>query len=657
MRPVSLVLRRLSVLVPALLITLTACTDDLPTRTDDAATISRAAEPAARGIGSTEVRDIVSVPAFDLALSVSGDLTPGSAVRVEAVAGPNLPAPNAELALYLPELAIAQRTGPADFRVPQGVPLPSQARRALSLAEGQVGSLSSRHVVLHPGYYRAHAVALDTVTPELEFVEAAAGSFVQTEAHREVWLLVREGGGEVTEAFERDLIPEGMRPQPGPFRPSGVEPGLPGLTRSPDSEEDRRETRVASLGHRVLNFLRSTLRAVGARPTSVPGAAPAASSAPYEYQVVYFDDNSVMRPLPGALVEITHYPEFNGSLTDYENDTIETEAVTDSEGRFQVDCFTTYNNYTASVRVSDKFNILVQPTSVGSDNGNYDDCSNGTNLERQIISDSKPSHVYVNMKATMDSSRSLLGRSRGLLQVELDPNADNSFYSRSDDQVTIKSSDVDGHVFGSFGLFVAAHEYGHAVHEKALGGINDTSNCSEHEVPEPSSLSCALSEGFADYHAVATAGPDASWHFAISRRAFTKVEEYDGSQSYDPAEIEGAFAAFLFDVTDPAFNEEQSGSAHDSIAYPGNYVAGIIESCQADGAPASGTDHSVHCFEQAVRSEVLTHSNPEFFPARTFPPSSVGESASEPADWDLSELRSLWLVNIYDYEGPRPIGG
>lgn len=164
---------------------------------------------------------------------------------------------------------------------------------------------------------------------------------------------------------------------------------------------------------------------------------------------------------------------------------------------------------------------------------------------------------------------------------------------------------------------------------------------SPHYLDGPHNLRCAFSEGFADYHGAATR-PDLGSYIYRSRiesNAYYPGTRYHGSDG-DPNDgsiIEGAVAAFLYDLTDPA-NE-----SHDQVQYPGSYVADIIRTCKTPVYRANGVDHLVYCFEQIVDSAISS----SYFRTRSSPPSSISESATEPAGWSRSAIRTLWLRNLY----------
>ena len=163
--------------------------------------------------------------------------------------------------------------------------------------------------------------------------------------------------------------------------------------------------------------------------------------------------------------------------------------------------------------------------------------------------------------------------------------------------------------------WVAAHEYGHAYHHRALGGIHYSvpGNCSRHDIEEASSWECAYAEGFADYAGdVGTGNP------------------------HDHGEIEGNVAALFHDLID---STNESG---DKTSYSAYYVGRVFESCRADGKQSRDVTDFVWCLENRVNEDVHESAFPDGPPA----PGSVSESASEPDDWDADDIRSTWHKNV-----------
>jgi len=138
-----------------------------------------------------------------------------------------------------------------------------------------------------------------------------------------------------------------------------------------------------------------------------------------------------------------------------------------------------------------------------------------------------------------DKSRglSLFGIGRSFISIDIQ-NCGNSYYSPTDDKIVICNTDI----WDDFGIFTQAHEYGHAFHEKALGGNT-------------------------------------------------------GGTSFEGSLIEAAYAAFLYDLTDNV------SEVRDSISAPGSYVGDLIRTCQAryvNWIRANGPDLIAYCAENAI---------------------------------------------------------
>lgn len=115
------------------------------------------------------------------------------------------------------------------------------------------------------------------------------------------------------------------------------------------------------------------------------------------------------------------------------------------------------------------------------------------------------SRVFTNMLKSISNSRALLGYSRGGIRVAVHagPGPAPAWYRSFYDDIEI----WEVAVWGSYGKFTAGHEYGHALHEKALGGNVAAGSCPrEHRLSIQSNRRCAFSEGFADFHAAVTIG-------------------------------------------------------------------------------------------------------------------------------------------------------
>ena len=250
------------------------------------------------------------------------------------------------------------------------------------------------------------------------------------------------------------------------------------------------------------------------------------------------------------------------------------------------------------------------------------------------------------------------GHSRGRVSWQLHfERGRNASYNRWTDKITLAWLAAEHPRF----RWVAAHEYAHALHEKALGGLFGkfrTPGCSDHEITLPSSYERALSEGFADY--AGTVGsvtddypdgyygecfeyfgtPDAPWNWCRNVTHERKPE------------IEGWVAALFMDLIDDNYNYEgfYDDAFDDKTHYGGYYVAGVFKSCEARRGnfldpwkKRSKVYDYVWCLEEYVHKP--THE-------RVFPDTPVPDTAKhkrppeQPSDWNALHIRQTWLRNL-----------
>jgi hypothetical protein len=193
------------------------------------------------------------------------------------------------------------------------------------------------------------------------------------------------------------------------------------------------------------------------------------------------------------------------------------------------------------------------------------------------------------------------------------------------------------------GVFVAAHEYGHAFHEKALGGNHGGCGGEDHFFSQESSFPCAYSEGFANYYAAVTRGAETgSFYTRIdSPNTFTQ-----GAAS------EQAVAAFYFDVTDPVGSGPEAD--WDVIQYPGTYISELIQTCEelSGVAPqylswnrAMGVDAIIYCMERYIDPEAKFN---YFGDGNNRIIWDFREGATEPGGASqASDVRRCWKHNLY----------
>ena len=167
------------------------------------------------------------------------------------------------------------------------------------------------------------------------------------------------------------------------------------------------------------------------------------------------------------------------------------------------------------------------------------------------------------------------GRSRKMVKWKLnfDPKNRKSVYNRLTDKITLAWRTLDWSLF----RWVVAHEYGHAYHHKALGGMFDAPKCSDHWFDKVTSYGCALSEGFANYTGVVGSDgyyKDCFEHFGDSDRPGASFCRKGSRPLGDKPKIEGHITALIMDLID---EEEESG---DWVEYPAKYVATVFKTCE-----------------------------------------------------------------------------
>ncbi len=207
---------------------------------------------------------------------------------------------------------------------------------------------------------------------------------------------------------------------------------------------------------------------------------------------------------------------------------------------------------------------------------------------------------------------------RERIAFEVDFNMATARYYGSSDRITFGSGDYQS-------VWVAAHEFGHGFHHKALGGLWTTQNCSSHDIDQGSSYTCALSEGFADYAANVGRGDPQHWEY----------KHYTDS-GYDDAEIEGNIAALLHDLID------SNADSSDRTSYPADYIADVFETCRAGGRKRNDVTDLVWCLENRVNEDV----HDSGFPRGPDAPPSASESATEPGTWNVAHIRAVWWKNV-----------
>jgi hypothetical protein len=566
------------------LLILAACSDDIagPDATGDVAARKQAAS------GATPEQ--VAVDRFAIALDVEGSFRPGDPIDVTFAVSALYDSPAAVVALRMPDVVHARANGWSGVQMRPGMRFEPVLEVREVMAAGSRVERRATVTIAKPGYYRI-IVAADA--PGASNV-LATGGFIHNSAYAEAWVLIDEGGGGTTSTYEPALLGDSVAPQPGP-------------------RQLRRRSRDAA------GAVPSMSSMTALTPGMVTG-----------YAVYHHPITGEVLPVPGLKIESCIYDSYEdncyGGYDPY----------TDATGYFELWCPTEYTqrlDFEARYRSA----AVVNYNPIGGYQMWSTDCANGADGSFNLVP--HEAHAFVTLNRVAAASTSLFGVSRQPVDLRF-WTENKSYYNRGwsigpwgeIDHIQLSI----GAVFTDFGFFTMAHEFGHAMLHRALGGSPDIpDSCKEHDFSTVEAATCAFSEGFADYYAVATLGEETGELFYLEHNLYYFAGQ-DGSRK------EHSVAAFLWDLTDPA-NE-----AHDQVQYPGTYIAGILRTC--DVAPKTGgyfdrnrLEHVIYCLERQVDASV----RPRFTDPWILSIGFQRESAVEPPTWSRPAIRTLWMRNLY----------
>jgi len=590
-----------------------ACSDN------ETLTEPRVARPAAAVADRGENSDLFSAPRFDVNVSFVGPVRLGSPMQIAVDVKANLATPQAELRVTLPEVEAARISewGP-QFRLPVGVRLPALASKEMSLGRGQVVREVASVVIPKPGYYRV-VVSARSVSDEAASVD---GRPVQNVGVREAWMWVDSMGGRVTDQFDRAVFPKGAIQELGPIR-------------FPGSEADR--SRGAKQPSRELESV----------------ALASTTAAGYLYEAVYYNSEAGRYE---PVVNSAWYANFYNAWDDqigYQG------GYTDAAGRFTVECIDGWASWYDGEVLLDDVNIDILSGHAGISAAYTGRC--GNTVPVQVQTGSMEGRVFTNMAGTASKAPTRFGRTRPVLPVRVDPNASNSFYDPSADQITIRSTAGSDHVWGSFGIFTSAHEYGHAYHYRAIEPWR-TYSCSNntHFWTETENLSCAFVEGFADFVAMWLEGDRlVTSPFGGDYGVENNVDEIGGRTNPPPngdgGRVEAAVAAFLYDLVDgdaeldSPSNTAGSPESFDGAVFPASWIADVIQYCRLK-PPApfvtftrlDGADELVYCLE----SNLSAYTESQRFSTAWRQYQGLSFERTLPT-FDQGMIRRLWKYDMY----------
>jgi hypothetical protein len=225
--------------------------------------------------------------------------------------------------------------------------------------------------------------------------------------------------------------------------------------------------------------------------------------------------------------------------------------------------------------------------------------SEGCNRSTQLAATDVPqATVYAELWRTITASRALLGTTYARPKIGVWMNGTTTAYFPQRDSIYI----APPFTTGSDAVWATSHEYGHALHEKGLGGLaglvcSTRSITNGHKV-----ITCALNEGFAVFHSFATRTTAVSSYDQAHNGAYWGVGDTN-----DGAMVAGPIASFLLDLIDGTGSDRVGARTFsDQVTLSGPYLAKLIRTCEIFSSSrywhrANGIDHWIYCVERGVR--------------------------------------------------------
>lgn len=545
----------------AALMTAAACSDDdLPT-----------AAPPVDGAGVGELSAPRAVARFGVEVQANGSFRPGQPIQITVQARANLRTTDAEVRLVLPEAAALKRGGGERMVMrPNEAPQPELSERQ-GMARGQSLTRTATITIPKPGYYQVIA-SVEQHSDVTQDERDAGGLPASNIEHDVIWLWISESGGRATEDFEPERFPAGTHEVAGPLTPeTEARPGAGERATGPVVPRSS-GARMSHSGYAGYVDTHATYinQDAGGAATPIPNAR-------YEYYI-YKADGTYVETRPGTTG--SDGLTFTACYTD---------PATGTPGRYRLRVFLDNER-------------LALSTPIGIDVGGYFSTDCGRVMTSQATTEDAKmrSHVYVNLDRDIRRSDTFFGHQRPKITVRVEHAAYSTYDWHTTQQLIIDTTTDNiyytSQVWGQYGQFVQAHEYGHAFQYFLEPTVKQSYY---YDCPNPHDMhistyhGCALAEGFPDYYAVTVAG-------SFTGAYLTDIENgvYSPASPGNGSKTEGAVASFLYDMTDPA-NE-----THDQTAYSGFYVAEVLRTCEVSiggtWVHQRGIDHLIYCFLNAV---------------------------------------------------------
>ena len=575
--------------------------------------------PANQLESTAAVRDLIQGefapnPRIDLVVSATGEFRPADPISVSVSAVGRHTATSLQITVDV---------------IGDSTPYVGSGARRLGTISGSLQRSQAMHRtgIVHrfrnPGYYWITANARATGPESVD----GDRSPIQDEVSEGLWILISENEGRVTSSFDPTIVNTGTS-QPRYLRFGSYGEFITG----PPTTPNQGATGPAG-SHIAVSMVSPAARGTRFVPTgTVTPVGPASMQVGYSGRLTYVEPGSQvtdLRPIPNHPISsrcvwpIAYYPQ----------------VYTDANGYF------TFN-------VSCQYGLLVNAGPALAGNG-YTSVTgwNGAAavLEGYIagpgyvmdyrVGNSFAGAAYTRINLAASRAVQRYGRSRPVVTVWAGEQGDTlkTYYSTQFDRIQInalRAIDQDG-------IFVAAHEYGHAYQYVASEPWNSYF-CSDtgHVEYVAYTRSCAYVEGFADFFAMWLLGD------LLVARDGELEQGVNWGGGVQGLHVEGAFAAFLLDLVDTANDPDGLPGDDDTMSYPASWIEQNMRACGGSSfTRLDGPDQFIYCVERVLNDARSYAPLPYRADWRIF--SGFASFPGAPQGYDQQRIRAGWLWNLY----------
>jgi hypothetical protein len=585
----------------------TACTEDQSRQGPNEEPVK--SESTANQMAQPEHREFPTIVRLEPKVAAIGKLQPNVPIRIRASIKANRAAVTGSYELW----SLDEEDSGVIGATAKGKPK-LMKKESAGLGRGGQRQLEATITFTKPGYYRIQVRTFGS-SPEPRM---SGDTTIVDAGSALLRILVDEKGGRVSSDYDPTAIAT-RQPKFGAYGPFL------------ESENPTSQSLGAALPVQNAAFSSSSVT----------------SAAAYSYSghVSYYEANPtpanlILTPLPNALVSVRCF---------YINPAQQTTLSlrTDANGNFSYTCPNNYPTTNGEIFLSNSPYVYVLGKDGVAAGTTFSDGFGGF-FDLRVANDVAV-HVYRTLSRQVPKAFTKFApRTRPLQRVYV-ADIDGSYginYNSGDDLIRTNYT----RAYGEDGEFVSTHEYGHAFHWKAIEAPANNDCGPSHSINVPNQISCAFVEGFADFFSIWVAGDQLTTGWNGGYATDNALEDNPWRTIGDGSRIEGAAAAFMYDLvdgapeTDSPTNTSNGDEAFDTATYPGSFVVQAMSACSftllvIGVSKLDGTDQFVYCVERSLSAQPLGVS------WRTY--NTITPPAA-PTGWDPALIRRLWRYNFYN---------